>query len=31
MYQADIVSCGSDNVTCHYYARCHFSILNLVL
>jgi len=22
--------CGSDNVTCQYYARCHFFILNLV-
>jgi len=28
---AMIVWCDSDNVTCHYYARCHFHILNLVL
>jgi len=28
---ADVVSCGSDNATCHYYAKCHFLILDLVL
>ena len=28
--QADIVPRGSDSATCHYYAMCHFPILNLV-
>jgi len=27
--QADIVPRGSDSVTCHYYARCHFFIIKL--
>jgi len=29
--QVDTVPCSSDSATCHYYARCHFPILNLVL
>ena len=31
MCQADIVPRGSDSTTCHYYAKYHSLILNLIL